>query len=276
EEFSSESIEKKEAIPAYRATHHRRLQNDPNSDRMPQVTYSSESELQGNTVKLCDTIMYYKKIGIDEAMCNIRSRADPGLPEPLSPDPTVSTVSGPPLLTPPSGPPSLTPPSGSPSLTLPSGFPDTLPPGLPDTLLPGLPDTFLPGLPDTLPVTGLPDTLPVTGLPLFRQSLGPLNCLSPGHLHCLSLGRLNCLTPGRPLSLLTPGRPLSLLTPGRPLSLLTPGPLFCPLRCCGLRRGALCPVCFLGSCFCLLCFGSPLSWFHVLHYVLCLFWLHHC
>ncbi|KAK9963454.1 hypothetical protein ABG768_006639, partial [Culter alburnus] len=31
-----------EAIPKYRATHHRRLQNGLNSDRMPLVTYSSE------------------------------------------------------------------------------------------------------------------------------------------------------------------------------------------------------------------------------------------
>ncbi|ROI15740.1 hypothetical protein DPX16_20278 [Anabarilius grahami] len=33
-----------EAIPKYRATHHRRLQNGLNSDRMPLVTYSSEAE----------------------------------------------------------------------------------------------------------------------------------------------------------------------------------------------------------------------------------------
>ncbi|KAF1376191.1 hypothetical protein PFLUV_G00207510 [Perca fluviatilis] len=32
-----------EAIPKYRATHHRRLQNGPNSDRRPPVTYSSEA-----------------------------------------------------------------------------------------------------------------------------------------------------------------------------------------------------------------------------------------
>ncbi|XP_035851671.1 uncharacterized protein LOC116040300 [Sander lucioperca] len=32
-----------EAIPKYRATHHRRLQIGPNSDRMPPVTYSSEA-----------------------------------------------------------------------------------------------------------------------------------------------------------------------------------------------------------------------------------------
>ena len=31
-----------EVIPKYIATHHRRLQNGPNSDRMPPVTYSSE------------------------------------------------------------------------------------------------------------------------------------------------------------------------------------------------------------------------------------------
>ena len=30
-----------EAIPKYRAAHDRRLQNGPNSDRMPLVTYSS-------------------------------------------------------------------------------------------------------------------------------------------------------------------------------------------------------------------------------------------
>ncbi|KAK9955753.1 hypothetical protein ABG768_015609 [Culter alburnus] len=33
-----------EAIPKYRATHHRRLQNGLNSDRMPLVTYSSKAE----------------------------------------------------------------------------------------------------------------------------------------------------------------------------------------------------------------------------------------
>ncbi|KAK9976863.1 hypothetical protein ABG768_018684, partial [Culter alburnus] len=33
-----------EAIPKYRAMHHRRLQNGLNSDRMPLVTYSSEAE----------------------------------------------------------------------------------------------------------------------------------------------------------------------------------------------------------------------------------------
>ena len=32
-----------QAIPNYRATHHRRLRNGPNSDRMPPVTYSSEA-----------------------------------------------------------------------------------------------------------------------------------------------------------------------------------------------------------------------------------------
>lgn len=32
-----------EAIPKYKATHHRRLQNGPNSDRIPPVTYSSEA-----------------------------------------------------------------------------------------------------------------------------------------------------------------------------------------------------------------------------------------
>ena len=30
-------------IPKYRATHHRCLQNGPNSDRMPPVTYSSKA-----------------------------------------------------------------------------------------------------------------------------------------------------------------------------------------------------------------------------------------
>ncbi|XP_030292035.1 uncharacterized protein LOC115592913 [Sparus aurata] len=39
-----------EAIPKYRATHHRRLQNGPYSDRMPPVTYSSEVANNGFTV----------------------------------------------------------------------------------------------------------------------------------------------------------------------------------------------------------------------------------
>ena len=39
-----------EAIPKYRATHHRRLQNGPYSDRMPPVTYSSEAANNGFTV----------------------------------------------------------------------------------------------------------------------------------------------------------------------------------------------------------------------------------
>ncbi|XP_078131600.1 uncharacterized protein LOC144533887 isoform X1 [Sander vitreus] len=39
-----------EAIPKYRATHHRRLQNGPNSDRMPPVTDSSEAANRHFTV----------------------------------------------------------------------------------------------------------------------------------------------------------------------------------------------------------------------------------